>query len=419
MMKAEGQVTVDKIDWYDTDEEKHPRNCMCPECKEKRSAKRYLSYTNDLSEDSLLCEIKEKVHKNKKKLKEIGSDVEDIKECLESDDSKRRDNCMCCNNMCGYGNFGGYGGYGDGFGIWGWIAGMMMGAMFGGWGGFGNGRFGNGFGVGTGELLGQNIDTASILNALNNTQQSIGSLGKEVAEVAGNVNTNLCSVGGNLASQMQQQTSSMKSDLFNQTLHTDGEIGQVGRTLADCCCQTQQNIGAARAELGSKIDNARYDNTVATMQSGYETKAAICASDRNTDAGFFGVANQLCGLGKESMAQTNTLERDIFNSQFATSRQLDQMSRDAAQCCCDNKLLVTMGFSDLQHNMEKSFCDLKELIMANRYADCQNENASLRNAINQKSLADAINTTITNGFTQLGAIFNSNTIPNVSAASVR
>lgn len=418
MMSAEGKVTVDKIDWYETDDTKHPKGCMCPECKEKRSSKKYLSYTTDLNDECLLYEIKEKVHKNRKKLKEIDDNIEDIKECLESEEhhKKGRDNCMNCCGSNMFGGFGGFGGYGGDW--WGLFAGIMMGALFGGgWGGFGN-RFGNGFMNGE-TMLGQNIDTAALMNALNNNQQSIGSLGKEVAEVAGNVNTNLCSVGGNLAAQMQQQTSSIKSDLFNQTLHTDGEIGQIGRTLADCCCQTQQSVGAARADILSHVDNAKYDNTVATMQSGYETKAAICASDRNTDAGFFGVSSQLCNLGKESLEQTNALQRDIFANQYATSKQLDQMSRDAAQCCCENKLMMTMGFSDLQHSMDRQFCDLKAELAADKLRNAEFQIASLKDALNQKTLADAINTTITNGLTQLGAVFNSNVIPNVQTASVR
>lgn len=476
-MMAEGRVYVDKVDYgaYDkkdeehyknekhhrNDSEHHSKNCMCSECKERRMEhkKYYSNYMNLAEDEFVLGEIKEKVHKNKKMLKDIKEDVEDIKHCQKSIKKYQKDfneavedgieilslnmegdKMMYDGMISGLGGCGGgCNNNGNGWGDWGGILiGLLFGAMFG-WGNNGFGGMGrNGVGDGMGAMgtlpIGQNLDTASILNAIAesgrsvagqlNTDsdqllQSTGSLAKDIAQARGDLNANLCSVGGNLATQVQNQTNAIQSDIFNQTLHTDGELMDINRSMLNCCCETQQNIGTATNSIMNAVNRNGYDNTVATLQTGYDTRSAICASDRNTDAGFFGVANQLCGLGKENMQQTNILEKDIFANQYQTSRQLDAMAAQNAQCCCENKLLTTMGFSDLQNNMDKQFCELKAMMAGDKIRELEIQNSQIRDALNQKSLADAINTTITNGLTQLGAVYCSNTIPSVQSAAVR
>lgn len=102
-------------------------------------------------------------------------------------------------------------------------------------------------------------------------------------------------------------------------------------------------------------------NVDASLQRGFDTQTIISKLD--------GINNGLCSLGYDQLAQMNGINSNIFQtgaglqqsitqSQIADMQSFNALSRQMADCCCDQRAAI----KDLQYNMATSDCNIKTLI---------------------------------------------------------
>lgn len=128
----------------------------------------------------------------------------------------------------------------------------------------------------------------------------------------------------------------------------------------------------------------------AAMQRGFDNQAVIQKLD--------GLANGICGLGYDQLAQMNGLGTQVMQTGFGLQqaindgtvsgmRNTEALSRQMADCCCDMKA----GLKDIQYNMATDTCALKTEVHQTGDAIIQNQNAGFQ----------MLNNTIRDGFTNL------------------
>lgn len=66
-----------------------------------------------------------------------------------------------------------------------------------------------------------------------------------------------------------------------------------------------------------------------------------------------------------NLQNTNAITSAISNNAFSLSNQLQNMAAVNAQCCCDNKMLVTSSFADLNYNLATQACQNRQVVNEN------------------------------------------------------
>jgi hypothetical protein len=278
----------------------------------------------------------------------------------------------CCNNN-------------NGWGANGILEGLLIGSLFrGGFGGFGGyGGFGGGFG-GFGGGMGVNmldtsltgaIDTNAILGAVNGVGRDIlktaGTHEIAAANHAASINANIAQTGAGVHAQMGRLAQ---------------EVGQIG-----------------------------FQNAINTLQVGNDIGRQVSAEGRHQDSNVVALGREIAGVDRHVGQSACTTQREVLEGNWALSRQMDQIAREQAACCCDNKLMMTMGFANVENSIKDSFCDLKSTMQRDKIEELRIAQASTADALRDKTLADGLATIMTNGFTQLGATFTSNILPAIGA----
>lgn len=98
-----------------------------------------------------------------------------------------------------------------------------------------------------------------------------------------------------------------------------------------------------------------------------------------------GLENGLCSLGYDQQTQMNGinnnimqaafgLQRDIQNMGVANMQDTNALSRQLADCCCDNR----MGQMQIQNAMQSGFCGVNNAIQQQTQMIMQNDNANYR-----------------------------------------
>lgn len=113
----------------------------------------------------------------------------------------------------------------------------------------------------------------------------------------------------------------------------------------------------------------------ASLQRGFDTSGIIQKLD--------GITNGLCDLGYNQLAQVNGINQNVTQLTFGVMQQLNALSRQNSDCCCETKGLIR----DVQYNLEKSDCSIKtlmnQLFQQLQWGEMQNAQM-LSNLINQK-----------------------------------
>lgn len=168
------------------------------------------------------------------------------------------------------------GGFGGMNGTWAammplWLL-AFLGWGGGGWGGFGGGGFGRGgfggygggyFGGVASDLAVQNAtDTAEIKAGLNFASQEINGANNRLADL----NTNLCN-----------QFATTNSNITNASYQNQLGQRELQAQIANCCCETQQNICGLTNSISQQFAQLNYNNA---MQSCAIEKQIAAQGDR-------------------------------------------------------------------------------------------------------------------------------------------
>lgn len=92
------------------------------------------------------------------------------------------------------------------------------------------------------------------------------------------------------------------------------------------------------------------------------THSAVTNSTEATNNGVRVLQNDLCGIGMTNLQNTNAITSAIANGTFSLSNQLQNMAAINAQCCCDNKMLVSSNFADLNYNLATQACQNRQVV---------------------------------------------------------
>lgn len=125
----------------------------------------------------------------------------------------------------------------------------------GGWGGFGGGWGGNGVGGGRGyfggiaaDLAVQNAtDTAEIKAGLNFASQEINGANNRLADM----NTNLCN-----------QFATTNANITNSAYQNQLGQRELQAQIANCCCETQQNLCGLNNNISQQFAQLNYNNAM-------------------------------------------------------------------------------------------------------------------------------------------------------------
>lgn len=117
--------------------------------------------------------------------------------------------------------------------------------------------------------------------------------------------------------------------------------------------------------------------TCAEVQNGF--------NNANVQSMLNGIENGICSLGYDQLNQMNGinanimqtgfgLQRDIWNMGVANMQDTNALSRQLADCCCENRT----GQMQIQNAMQAGFCNLGNAIQQQTQAIMQNDNANFR-----------------------------------------
>lgn len=123
--------------------------------------------------------------------------------------------------------------------------------------------------------------------------------------------------------------------------------------------------------------NMNSDFTDAALQRGFDTQTIINKLD--------GINAGLCSLGYDQLAQMNGINTNILQASFgiqqainadtvANMQNTNALSRQLADCCCDNRAAI----KDLQYAISQNDCAIKTQIHETGDAILQNQNWNAR-----------------------------------------
>lgn len=161
---------------------------------------------------------------------------------------------------------------------------------------------------------------------------------------------------------------------------------------------------------GSTKDEIAYSFDFNNLESGIrDIQSNLCSGfqgvNTNLLTGFAGVNDAITQSTISDMQTSFGLQNAINGSTNTISSQLQNMASQQAQCCCENKNLITSSFADLNYNLASQACEnrrttqdaARDIIDANaantrsimdflvqtKIDQLTSENASLRGQISQ------------------------------------
>lgn len=109
--------------------------------------------------------------------------------------------------------------------------------------------------------------------------------------------------------------------------------------------------------------------TDAAVQRGFDQQAVVSKLD--------GINNGICSLGYDQLAQMNGINTNIMQTGFGLQGAVNDVSRQLADCCCENREAIAQvrydmatntcaitnqmaqGFSQLDRTISDKFCELE------------------------------------------------------------
>ena len=145
-----------------------------------------------------------------------------------------------------------------------------------------------------------------------------------------------------------------------------------------------------REELTYGFDMSDIKSGINSLQTGLCN--GFAGVNNNLLTGFAGVTETLNGNARTLQSDISNLGMNAMQNTFgitqainadtianmqntnALSQQLNNMAATNAQCCCENRNLITSSFADLNYNLASQACQ-------NRQAVNENTNASMRSIL--------------------------------------
>lgn len=143
------------------------------------------------------------------------------------------------------------------------------------------------------------------------------------------------------------------------------------------CCDTGSSVTVVEVPSARGGYGMGYGFENAALQRGFDNQTVINKLD--------GLANGICGLGYDQLAQMNGLGTQIMQGNFGLQQAINDntvagmqntngLSRQLSECCCD----LRAGLKDIQYAMATDTCALKTEVHQTGDAIIQSQNAGFQ-----------------------------------------
>lgn len=152
-----------------------------------------------------------------------------------------------------------------------------------------------------------------------------------------------------------------------------------------------------REELTYGFDMSDIKSGINSLQTGLCN--GFAGVNNNLLTGFAGVTETLNGNARTLQSDISNLGMNAMQNTFgitqainadtianmqntnALSQQLNNMAATNAQCCCENKNLITSSFADLNYNLASQACQNRQVVNEGVRDIIDNTNASMRSIL--------------------------------------
>lgn len=152
-----------------------------------------------------------------------------------------------------------------------------------------------------------------------------------------------------------------------------------------------------REELTYGFDVSDIKSGINSLQTGLCN--GFAGVNNNLLTGFAGVTETLNGNARTLQSDISNLGMNAMQNTFgitqainadtianmqntnALSQQLNNMAATNAQCCCENKNLITSSFADLNYNLASQACQNRQVVNEGVRDIIDNTNASMRSIL--------------------------------------
>ena len=135
------------------------------------------------------------------------------------------------------------------------------------------------------------------------------------------------------------------------------------------------NLGRQVGDIGTAICNG-FNLTNSNMADGFAgTQNAMCQ-------GFSGVHAAINDSGYRTRDALHDQTVTNMQNTYAITHQLTDMAATQAKCCCENEMLISRSFADLNYNLANQSCELKQALNTGVRDILENNNEGVRAILN-------------------------------------
>lgn len=146
-----------------------------------------------------------------------------------------------------------------------------------------------------------------------------------------------------------------------------------------------------RADLTYGLDMVDLGRQLGDMHTAVNNGFNVTNS--NLSNGFAAAQNAMCQGFSGVHASINDSRYDVRNAiqdqtitnmqnTFALTSQLSDMAATQAKCCCENEMLISKNFADLNYNLANQSCELRQTIGTGVRDILENNNEGVRAILN-------------------------------------
>ena len=135
------------------------------------------------------------------------------------------------------------------------------------------------------------------------------------------------------------------------------------------------NLGRQVGDIGTAICNG-FNLTNSNMADGFAgAQNAMCQ-------GFSGVHAAINNSGYSTRDALHDQTITNMQNTYAITHQLTDMAATQAKCCCENEMLISRSFADLNYNLANQSCELKQALNTGVRDILENNNEGVRAILN-------------------------------------
>lgn len=135
------------------------------------------------------------------------------------------------------------------------------------------------------------------------------------------------------------------------------------------------NLGRQVGDIGTAICNG-FNLTNSNLADGFAgAQNAMCQ-------GFSGVHAAINDSGYRTRDALHDQTVTNMQNTYAINHQLTDMAAAQAKCCCENEMLISKSFADLNYNLANQSCELRQAINGGVRDILENNNEGVRTILN-------------------------------------